>query len=93
MKREYKSKAYEFKKIHGKSKTQLEKEMKQPDILENTNYLWKLKNGMILLLNENDQIVRKFKNSYAENEDFVTNIRIEIILRFGISPKLLKEAV
>ena len=68
------------------------KDMKQPDILENTNYLWKLKNGMILLLDENDNIVRKFKNQYVENADFVTNIRIEIILRFGISPKLLKEA-
>lgn len=92
MKETYKSKDYLFKKIHGKSKTQLENEMRQPDIISDTTYKWKLKNGMILLLDESEQIVRKFKNSYVENEDFITNIRIEIVLRFGISPKLLKEA-
>jgi len=93
MKREYKSKAYEFKKIHGKSKTKLENEMKQPNIQPDITYKWKLNKNMINLFDENDQIVRKFKNSYAENDDFIINIRIEIILRFGINPKLLKEAV
>ncbi len=92
MKKEYKSKAYEFKKIHGKSKTKLENEMKQPDIQPDITYTWKLNKNMINLFDENDQIVRKFKNSYAENEDFMANIRIEIILRFGINPKLLKES-
>jgi len=67
-------------------------EMKQPPITPNITYKWKFNKNMILLLDENDQVVRKFKNNYAENEDLVTNIRIEIILRFGIAPKNLKEA-
>jgi len=91
MKREYKSKAYEFKKIHGKSKTKLENEMKQPDIQPDITYTWKLNKNMINLFDENGQIVRKFKNQYVQDEDFITNIRIEIILRFGIAPKNLKE--
>ena len=67
--------------------------MRQPDIQSDTTYKWKLNKNMINLLDESEQVVRKFKNSYVENEDFQANIRIEIVLRFGISPKLLKEAV
>lgn len=66
-------------------------EMKQPDIQPDITYTWKLNKNMINLFDENGQIVRKFKNQYVQDEDFITNIRIEIILRFGIAPKNLKE--
>lgn len=66
--------------------------MKQPPITPDTNYKWQLNKNMINLLDENGQIVRKFKNQYVQDEDFVTNIRIELVLRFGINPKNLKEA-
>lgn len=65
--------------------------MRQPDILENTTYKWKINKNMILLLDENEQVVRKFKNNCNNDEDFITNTRVQIVLRFGINPKLLKE--
>lgn len=78
-------------KKERKKRESVNNDMKQPDILENTTYSWKLHNGMILLLDENNIVVRKFKNVFVQDEDFVTNVRIDIVLRFGINPKMLKE--
>jgi hypothetical protein len=65
--------------------------MKQPEITPDTRYTWIQNKNMINLLNENSEIVRKFKNPFVQDEEFIGNVRWEIILRFGINPKLLKE--
>lgn len=68
-------------------------DMKQAKICENTIYTWQNKNNMILLLDENKKIVRKFKNVIIQDEDFVIKTREQIVLRFGIAPKNLKEVI
>lgn len=68
-------------------------DMKQQPIQSDTIYKWTHKNDMILILDENEKIVRKFKNVIIQDEDFVIKIRENIILRFGIAPKFLKEVI
>lgn len=61
------------------------------EISKDRQYSWKLQKDIIQLLDENEKIIRKFKNQFVQDVDFVTNVRIEIVLRFGINPKNLKE--
>lgn len=63
----------------------------QPEITIDTTYYWKLNKQMIILMNESGDVVRKFKNQYVEDEDFVGNVRWSIVVKFGIRPDLLKE--
>lgn len=78
-------------KKERKKREIVKSEMKQPDITPDTRYNWQLNKKMINLLNENGEIVRKFKNQFVQDEEFIGNVRWEIVVRFGINPKNLKE--
>ncbi len=86
-----KTQAHEYYLKRKNKAAEVNTTMPQPEITQDTLYYWKLNKQMIILLDENDNVVRRFKSNFVQDEDFVTNIRIEIVLRFGIAPKNLKE--
>lgn len=74
-----------------KRKTYVKVNTLMAPIDKTTKYTWSENKGMILLKDSEGNLIRKFKNSFKNDEDFITNVRWIIVIRFGIAPAMLLE--